>query len=63
MKKVIPYFWNRPCFWKKREKALEKRLKCEFIRINTSRENPDADFEASKIQVFISQFTKNKIKH
>ena len=49
-------------FEKKREKTLEKKLKCEFIRINTSRENHDGDFEASKIQVFISQFRKNKIK-
>ena len=47
---------------KKREKALEKKLNCEFIRINTSRENYDADYEASKIQTFISNFNKNKIR-
>ena len=45
---------------KKREKELEKKLNCEFIRINTSRENYDADYEASKIQAFISQFKKTK---
>ena len=44
------------------QKALEKKLNCKFIRINTSRENYDADYEASRIQVFISQFKENKIK-
>ena len=49
-------------FEEKRQKALEKKLNCEFIRINTSRENYDADYEASRIQTFISNFNKNKIK-
>ena len=49
-------------FEKKREEALEKTLNCKFIRINTSRENYDVDSEASRIQVFISQFKENKIK-
>ena len=49
-------------FEEKRQVALEKKLNCTFIRINTSRENFDADYEASKIQVFISQFKNNKIK-
>ena len=49
-------------FAEKREKALEKKLNCTFIRINTSKKNYDADYEASKIQVFISQFEENKIK-
>ena len=49
-------------FEKKREEALEKELNCKFIRINTSRENYDADYEASGIQVSISQFKENKIK-
>ena len=47
---------------KKRQEALEKKLNCTFIRINTSRENYDADYEASRIQTFISNFNKNKIK-
>ena len=47
---------------KKRQKALEKKLNCEFIRINTNKENYDADYEASRIQTFISNFNKNKIK-
>ena len=48
-------------FEKKREEALKKILNCKFIRINTSRENYDADYEASRIQRFISSF-KDKEK-
>ena len=43
-------------FEEKRQKALEKKLNCKFIRINTSKENYDADYEASRIQTFISKF-------
>ena len=39
-------------FEEKRQKALEKKLNCTFIRINTSRENFDVDYEASRIQTF-----------
>ena len=50
-------------FGEKRQKSLEKNLKCKFIRINTSREHYDADYEDIRIKVFISQFEKkNKIK-
>ena len=49
-------------FEEKRQKALEKKLNCSFIRTNTSKENYDADYEASRIQMFISNFNKNKIK-
>ena len=49
-------------FEQKRQEALEKKLNCTFIRINTSRENFDADYEASEIQTFISNFNKNEIK-
>ena len=49
-------------FEEKRQEALEKTLNCTFIRINTSRENFDADYEASEIQAFISQFKDNEIK-
>ena len=45
-------------FEEKRQKGLEKKLNCTFVRINTSKENYDADYEASRIQVFISQFEK-----
>ena len=45
----------------KRQKALEKKLNLTFIRINTSKENYDADYESSRIQTFISKF-KDKEK-
>ena len=48
-------------FEEKRQKTLEKKLNCTFIRINTSKENYDVDYEASKIQTFISNF-KDKEK-
>ena len=46
----------------KRQEAPEKKLNCTFIRINTSKENFDVDYEASRIQTFISQFKDNKNK-
>ena len=49
-------------FEQKRQEALEKKLNCTFIRINTSKENFDVDYEASRIQTFISQFKDNKNK-
>ena len=49
-------------FEEKKQDALEKKLNCTFIRINTSNQNYDADYEASRIQTFISNFNKNKIK-
>ena len=54
MKKVI--LTETLSLKKKRQKALEKRLSCKFIRINTSKENYDADYEASRIQMFTSKF-------
>ena len=47
---------------KKRQEALEKKLNYTFIRINTSKENYDGDYEVSRIQTFISQFKDNKNK-
>ena len=47
---------------KKRQEALEKRLNCTFIRINTGKDNFDVDYEVSIIQIFISQFKDNKNK-
>ena len=49
-------------FEQKRQKALEKKLNCTFIRTNTSKKKYDADYQASKIQTFISQFKDNEIK-
>ena len=43
-------------FEEKRQKALEKKLNCKFIRINTSRENYDIDYDVTRIQLFVSQF-------
>ena len=51
-----------PLFEEKRQKALEKNLSCKFIRINTSQKNYDADYEASRIHTFISNFKENKNK-
>ena len=47
---------------KKKTGAIRKKRNCTFIRINTSKENFDVDYEASRIQTFISQFKDNKIK-
>ena len=47
-------------FEEERQKALEKKLNCKFIRINTDRENFDVDYEASRIQVFISHLKRIK---
>ena len=46
----------------KRQEALEKKLSCRFIRINTSKEDYDVDYEASRIQTFISKFKDRKSK-
>ena len=48
-------------FEEKRQKELEKKLNCEFIKINTSKENYDADYEASRMQTFISKFWLRRI--
>ena len=53
MKKVI---LTETLFLKKKD------IDCEFIRINTSKENYDADYEAGRIQTFISNSNKNEIK-
>ena len=43
-------------FEEKKTKSVRKKLNCNFIRINTSRQGYDADYEASGIQKFISEF-------
>ena len=47
---------------KKRQEALEENLGCKFIRINTTKEGYDADYEASRIQGFISKFKDEQLK-
>ena len=51
-------------FEEKRQKALEKKLGCKFIRINTSNaENGyDLDYEVNGIEAFIGEFQNIKNK-
>ena len=51
-------------FEEKRQKALEKKLGCKFIRINTSnaKNGYDLDYEVGNIQTFIDKFKNKKIK-
>ena len=51
-------------FEEKRQKALEKKLGCKFIRVNTSNaENGyDLDYEVGNVQAFIDEFKHKKIK-
>ena len=48
----------------KRQKALEKKLDCKFIRINTSnaKNGYDLDYEVGNIEAFIDEFKNKKIK-
>ena len=46
----------------KRQEALEKKLGCKFIGINTTKEGYDVDYEASREQTFISKFKDRKLK-
>ena len=50
-------------FEEKRQKALEKKLGCKFIRINTSnaKNGYDLDYEVGNIEAFLDEF-KNKKK-
>ena len=51
-------------FEEKRQKALEKKLGCKFIRINTSnaKNGYDLDYEVGNIHAFIDEFKNEKIK-
>ena len=51
-------------FEEKRQKTLEKKLGCKFIRINTSNaENGyDLDYEVGNIETFIDEFKNKKRK-
>ena len=46
-------------FAHKSQKALKKKLVYKFIRISTSKEGYDADYEASKIQAFICKLKRS----
>ena len=43
-------------------RSTKKKLGCRFIRINTSKEGYDADYEAGRIQTFISKFKDRQLK-
>ena len=49
---------------KKRQEALERKLNCKSIRINTSnaKRGYDTDYEVSKMQIFTSKCKEKKIK-
>ena len=51
-------------FEEKWQKALEKKLVCKFIRINTSnaKNGYDLDYEVGNVQAFIDEFKNKKIK-
>ena len=50
-------------FEEKWQKALEKKLVCKFIRINTSAKNGyDLDYETGNIEAFIDELKNKKIK-
>ena len=48
-------------FEDKRQKTLEKKLGCKFIRIKTSKKDCNAEYETSRVQTFVTEF-KKKIK-
>ena len=50
-------------FEEKRQKALEKKLRCKFISINTSnaKNGYDLDYEVDNVQAFIDEFKNKKI--
>ena len=51
-------------FEEKRQKALEKKLGCKFIRVNTSnaKNGYDLDYEVGNTEAFIDEFKNKKIK-
>ena len=51
-------------FAEKRQKALEKKLGCKFIRINTSnaKNGYDLDYQVGNVQAFIDEFKNKKIE-
>ena len=51
-------------FEEKRQKALEKKLGCKFIRINISnaKNGYDVDYEVGNIEAFIDEFKNKNIK-
>ena len=57
-------YWQRYYFKEKRQKALEKKRGCKFIRINTSnaKNSYDLDYEFGNVQAFIDVFKNKKTR-
>ena len=55
---------DRDIFEEKRQEALEKKLGCKFIRINTSnaKNGYHLDYEVGNVQGLIDEFKNKKIK-
>ena len=50
-------------FLRRKDKKYQKKKLCrKFIRINTSKEGYNADYEASRIKTFISNLKNRKLK-
>ena len=51
-------------FEEKRQKALEKKLACKFIRVNTSnaKNGYDLDYNIGNIEAFIDELKNKKVK-
>ena len=51
-------------FEEKRQEALEKKLVCKFIRINTSnaKNGYDLDYEVGNIEAFIDEFKDRQLE-
>ena len=56
------YVGRNLIFEREKRKALENKLGCKFIRINTSKKVYDADHDASRIQTFINKFRDRKLQ-
>ena len=56
------YVGRNLIFGGEKREALENKLGCKFIRINTSKEGYDADYEASRIQTFIIKVRDRQLK-
>ena len=57
-------YWQRHYFWRKRLKALEKKLGCKFIRIDTSnaKNGYGLAYEVGNVQAFIGEFKNKKTR-
>ena len=49
-------------FEEKGQEALEKKLGCKFIKVNTSKLY-DQDYKIARIQTFISKFKNKQLKN